>query len=172
MRRITGLATIAAATLWVAAPALAYQDQISLGVEAGYAGQFGDNALGDHGVALGLSSALGLDDTWMVRAHALYAYHPGTLPWHASLFGAELIYVLDVIEWIPFFGLGAHGMLNVADGEVSADGAGNLVLGLDYVLSRDTVVGLDIRPFVVLSALETRPAYLTVTLRLEWLFDM
>lgn len=150
--------------------AYAYEDQLSLGVQAGYAAVVADTDLAVHGMALGLSASYGMNDIWLLRANSLYAYHPGSDAWHSALFGLELIYALDVLEWVPFFGAGANGMLSIVGSDVSGDGAANLVVGLDYLVSRSMIIGVDIRPYVVLTALDEQPGYLTVTLRLEFLF--
>lgn len=155
----------------VSTTAYAYEDQFSLGVQAGYAAVVADTDLATHGLSLGVTGSYGLNDIWLLRANGLYAYHPGSEAWHSTLLGLELIYTLDVLEWVPFFGAGANGMLTIVDSDVSGDGAANLVVGLDYLLSRSMVIGLDIRPYVVLTALDEQPGYLTVTLRWEFLFE-
>ncbi len=170
MRPIAWLA-VATCVLLHALSAQAYEGQLSFGPQAGYAVLLADSSLNNHGLALGATGSYGLDDTWTLRANGMYAYHPGSEAWHASMLGVEIIYLLDILEWVPFIGIGGEGLVTVIDSDFKLNGAANLIVGLDYMLARDMVIGLDIRPIVVFSSLDELPAYLTATLRFEWLFD-
>jgi len=51
----------------------------------------------------------------------------------------------------------------------------HVVLGADYLLSREWVIGLDVRPhFLPLTVAEGRlePVYITANLRLSYLFEL
>ena len=72
---------------------------------------------------------------------------------------------------MPFFGVGID-LLPTFDGStLFLDFAAHVRLSVDYVASREVTVGIDIRPYVLLTALSTDPVYLTFQIRLSFLFD-
>jgi hypothetical protein len=89
---------------------------------------------------------------------------PSTL-WNLD---AGIIYKLDVVRFVPYFGALVGGYV-LRDG--SLPGAlvlpgGELAAGGDYLLSRRWAVGLAIREHFLFTDLGTYPSYLTVTARL------
>lgn len=151
--------------------ARAYEDQLTLGLGLGYAAVVTDG-LPPHGALAQVSASIGLDDVWTVQASLSYALHPGAEPLHVGIVGAELIYVLDVLEVVPFFGLGADAIGTVREGHAGVDAAAHVILGVDYLASRSWLVGLDVRPYVLFTRLSTDPVYITVSARISLVFDL
>ena len=156
---------------WQTAPAHAYEDQLSLGAGAGYAHLVSD-ASASHGVLGSVEASLGLDDIWAARASVSLGYYPAQSSRSLLLGSLELLYLVDVLEWVPYFGGGL-------DGIVLLDGAGHAgdlgvhpVIGLDWLVSRELLFGVALRPVFVVSALDRAPFYFTCTLSAAWLLDM
>jgi len=131
--------------LW-AADAHAYEDQLTLAVGPGYA--HGDELLG-HGGLLDLAVGMGLDDIWTVRLRVTGLLHPedsdGRPTVHAALVGGELLYLVDVLEWVPYVGVGVDGLVLASSGELDGGGGAHIVAGLDYLPTREWIFGLDVR---------------------------
>lgn len=101
------------------------------------------------GPALSLHGAYGISDMFDVRLTLVgsrNAFEGGTaLPLSAT---GGLIYKVDIIEWVPYFGvqvgattlLGDHVAGRAAWLEVATP------LGIDYALSREFALGLELRP--------------------------
>ena len=151
------------------ASALAYEDQLAVGLDAGYAQVAG--ASGGAGFGGGPQAKLGLDDTWNLFAAGLYAYHPGD-DLHVSTPAAGVEYVFDVLQWIPYGGLGAEVLWAARDGESGAEGGVQASLGVDYLAARSYSFGVTARWHAVLSDLQRFPVYITVALRASWLWDL
>lgn len=164
------------AGLLSATTARAYEDKMTVGVEAGYAlVAIADTDLPQHGAMVGLSSSIGLDDIWSLRGHLAYALHPGEDPLHVALFGAEILYLLDVLQWVPYFGAGIDGLGTLWQGRAGLELGAHVTLGIEHLLSRDSLVGLDIRPHflpLAVNAGRLEPVYVTATLRYSLVFDM
>lgn len=155
--------------------ALAYEDRITLGAELGagfFAGDAASNVAGGLG---GVDVSFGLNDVWTLRSHFSVALHPGDATLGVGLIGTELLYTIDVVRWVPFFGAGIDALVVHGNGATHGDGAVHAVAGLDYLLSRDLLVGLDARVHVLPFAFDEGaldPMYITVNLRMELLFDL
>jgi hypothetical protein len=181
-RSLPALAVAFAAALIATAPASrahAYEDQYTLGLGLGYAHAFPSGA--PHpGALVELSASSGLDATWTMRARLSAAWHPSEHALYRGIGGAELLYMIDVLELVPSLGLGLDAVLtrvpvagdDVDDGvELRGDLAAHVVLGLDYLLSRELSFGLDVRPHLLITSLDDEPFYLTITASLVWVFD-
>ena len=153
-----------------AGPAHAYEDQATLGLGVGYAHAFGIEPA--PGAAVALSGSLGLGQTLTARALAGYALHPASEhALHVALVGTELVYLIDVIELVPWFGLGVDGLLRASAGELQPELAAHAVLGLDYLWSRELTLSLELRPYLLLTDLEGAPAYGAVIVSASWMLD-
>jgi len=161
-----------------ASEAHAYEDQFTLGIGLGYAHAFPSGA--PHPGALAeLSASTGLDATWTARARLAAAWHPSEQALYRGVGGVELLYMIDVLELVPSLGLGLDAVITrwpVAagggdDAELRGDFAAHAVLGLDYLLSRELSLGLDVRPHLLVTALDDEPLYLTISASLVWVFD-
>ena len=156
--------------------ASAYEQQVSLdlGVGWGFAPML--EMAPNHGPLAAIATTIGFDDTWALGITASWAIHPAfvdstdpTLQF--GQFGAEALYYIDILQVVPFFGAGVD-LLPSTDGTAwSLDFAVHLRLSIDYLLSRELTIGVDVRPYVLLTALSTDPVYITAQVRLSFLFD-
>jgi hypothetical protein len=171
-----GLLGVATACILVAAsssPAHAYEDQIGVGLGAGYA-NLALPGVPAHGLQLDAAATLGLDDIWALRARFTYGYHPasaGLEPVHTLVPSADLLYLIDILQWVPYLGAGVDGVVALQDGASRADLGLHLALGLDYLVSRAWLLELDLRPIFLVTALDEGPFYFVATLSAQWLFD-
>jgi hypothetical protein len=120
---------------------------------------------------LDVAGSVGLTGVWTLRGRVSYALHPDDHAMHVMLAGAELLYLIDVVEVVPYFGLGVDGIGHARDGHVSIDAASHLVVGLDYLLSRDVALGIDVRALALWTALDHDPAYVAAVATITWMFD-
>ena len=101
------------ALLWLgltAAPARAYEDQLTLGAGVGY-GYSASSEWPRHAALFDLSASYGLS-----REPSRSAATPATAGTRRSrrctcaILGAELLYLIDVVEVVPYFGIGVSGV--------------------------------------------------------------
>ena len=152
------------------ATAHAYEDQLTLGVGLGYANAVSDR-LPQHGALLDVAGSVGLSNVWTLRTRLTYAVHPDhDEPLHVGIVGLELLYLIDVVEVVPYFGIGVDGFGRSRFGDFSADAASHVVLGLDYLVSRGLALGLDVRGHALWTALDHDPLYIAATASVTWLF--
>jgi hypothetical protein len=167
-------ALLAALLCWAPpSPTHAYEDQLTVGLDTGYALAMMNGA--SHGIAVGLNASVGLGDLFSLRGRVGYGHHPHGAGLHAGSAGAEVIYLLDVLEWVPYFGLGADGFVFASGGDHRFDLGLHAVVGIEWLASRDWLIGLDIRPFVLPLAFRDAPldpVYFTTTLRFSFIFDL
>lgn len=154
----------------LARTARAYEDQWTLAAGAGYAPAATDRGL-EHGVLVDASASAGLSATWALRGRLSYGIHPRDPAQHAAIAAAELLYVVDVLELVPYAGAGAGGVLRVREGDTHLSPAVHLVLGVDYLLSRSIALELDARAHLLLDVLPSDPVYAAVTVGVVWLLD-
>lgn len=159
-----------------AATARAYEDRASFALELGWGMVGSAAALPTHGFVAGLGVGVGLSDTWELRVDAAYALHPETL--HRLRTSAEIVYLVDIIQVVPFVGLGAGATFSFTSAvppdvpeNVRPDLAAHVVLGFDVLLDRDWTVGLVVRPIFQLTSPTEDLFYLTVTARAQFLLD-
>jgi hypothetical protein len=148
----------------------AYEDQRTVGLGLGYAHAVSD-ALPGPGASIDLSASVGLNAVWTARAHLTYGLHPGSKPLHVGVIAAELLYVIDILEFVPYFGAGLGAVGQAYAGAFNAYPAAHAVAGIDYLLSRALALELDARAHLLLTALQDEPLYLTATLSVVWILD-
>jgi hypothetical protein len=151
----------------------AYEDQATLGVDLGYA-HASAGTLPHSGAMLGLEASLGLDDIWSVRAIASYSLHPGVHSLSIVMLGAELLYLMDVLEIVPYFGAGldAIGSWSERSNGLAAEFGMHPVVGLDWLVNRDVALGIAARPVFLITAWNREPIYLTVSVSASLLLDL
>ena len=153
--------------------ALAYEDRVTVGLGVGYAGAFGDNAIGSSGVLTEATVNWGFDDRWSLQGHLSYGLHPKDKLAHVGLLGGELVYALDVVRFVPFVGVGLGGLVVGRDGARDFDLAVNALLGVDYWINRRWILGVDVRGYwLPFDLSDFDPAYLTATLRVSFVLDV
>lgn len=163
-----------AALTWLApAEARAYEDQVALSVDANYA--YAQHGIPTHGAGVGISAGIGLGDTFTLVFRGGYAAHPGReTTAHVLSLTAEALYIVDILTWVPFFGAGVDGHLQLRDGTTRGNFEVHGIVGLDYLHSRSLAFGLDVRvgylPFEpangVLNGLHVQAGF-----RVSWLFS-
>jgi hypothetical protein len=152
------------------AQALAYEDQLTVSAGAGYALAILESEP-LHGAAFDLAVSVGLDPVWSLRGRAAYAVHPGDAPLHVVLLSPELLYMIDVVEVVPYFGLGLSALGRAWGAEFRPAAGVHAVLGLDYLASRAFGLGCDLRPGILVTDLDRHPFQLSFTLNAVWFFD-
>jgi len=86
--------------------------------------------------------------------------------------GVGVSYVLDVLRFVPYFGilLGGYRLSGgTLDSALVLPGA-SLAVGLDYQINRHWAVGLGGRQALLLTKASTYPSYTTVMMRLEYMW--
>ncbi len=170
--RVVALVLFGAALGAIPSQAKAYEDQITLGLDLAYARAFvGD--LPTQGPMMGLSLGIGLGDAWTLTPRVAYAIHPDEAPLHVLVTGVELTYLFDILKVVPFVGVGLDGLTSFWQGEPGFDFAAHIVAGLDWLISRKWIAGIDIRAYVLPLALSSGidPVYLTAGLRISYVFE-
>lgn len=165
-----------AALAWLAlpSPARAYEDQVTLSLGTGYAAVLANPDLPTHGARIALDVGIGLNDAWTLTPRAEWVFHPASATLHVGLVGVEVTYAFDILEVVPFFGLGVDGIGTLRGGAFGVDLAAHVVLGLDWLVTRDWLVGLDVRPYVLPFSLADNgidPVYLTVGVHVGYGFE-
>ncbi|MGF1466455.1 MAG: hypothetical protein ACFCGT_09995 [Sandaracinaceae bacterium] len=157
------------------ATARAYEDQLHLALGAGWGFAPTVDQAPDHGPATALTLEVGLGPAWGIQGVLGASVHPPLLggdTYVLLLGGAEVTYILDVLSWVPRFGLGLD-VLPATDGSAwRVDGAVHALLGVDYLASRTWGVGLDVRPYLRFTNVRRDPFVLTVLLRVGALLDL
>lgn len=97
---------------------------------------------------------------------------PRTRPSEVDHVSLGVGYVIDILQWVPYFGVLAGGYRlsgGTLDKSLFLPGA-EVGVGLDYQLSRSLAVGLAGRQHLLFTKLSTYPSYTTVMLRLEYMW--
>jgi hypothetical protein len=159
-------------------PAEAYEEQATLFVDLGYAAALANEDLPTSGAQIGLGGSWGLTDAWTIRGRLAYAAHPASEVLHVGIVGVEVFYMLDILELVPFAGLGIDGIGTIHDGGsgtfFGADFAIHAVVGLDWLVSRRLIVGVDVRPYILPLSFDDdplSPVYLSANVRLSIVFE-
>ena len=172
-RRFAAIALVGTATIFVTpSAARAYEDQIALSIDAGLSHVGGWDLA--HGGQIGLGVGIGLGDTFSLTIRGGYGVHGGgpTAPGHMLTLGAEVVYLVDILTWVPFFGVGLNGHLFVDEG-ARGNVSGHAILGIDYLHSRELAFGLDARVgYLPFKPRERTPdgLYVQVAFRVSFLF--
>lgn len=176
MRAAIPLALLSTVVPAVLAPGVAhaYEDQIGLSLGAGYAVIPSDTPLPQHGLAVQLEAGFGLGDTWELRALLGYGVEIADQPLHRLHVGAEIVYLLDILEVVPFLGLGIDLPITLHPAiPEPVDFAGHAVVGFDWLLSREFTIGAEVRPYVLFTRLGAdAPVWLTAIVRAQVLFEI
>jgi hypothetical protein len=156
---------------WVRS-ARAYEEQASLDGAAGVAIVPHAETLSPVGTELSLGGTLGVSDMFLARAQLGYAalFDNGSAQ-HVGRARAEFAYLLDVLQVVPFFGVGANLWLYEADDAVRARPGVHLLVGVDYLWSRAWTFGLDVRPGLVLEP-DRVTSSTEIQLRVSRMFDL
>ena len=129
----------------------AYEEKLTLGVDVSYAAA--PKSVYAHGLALGVDATWGVHETWAIGGRVGYAWRPLVnapfgLPDAAHEISGlvEATYVLDIVQLVPFAGLGLGTFGRFADGERAVDIGPHMVLGVDWLhRRREVLFGADLR---------------------------
>jgi hypothetical protein len=164
------------AALAAPAAASAYDRQVSLDVAAGWGVAPALQMVPNHGPYASVGTAIGFDDAWGLGITLGWAVHPpfvnaSDAPFHVGVVGVEGLYYLDILQVVPFFGVGIDLLPTIAGDAPGLDFAAHVRVSLDYLVSREVTIGIDVRPYILLTALSVDPVYLTFAARVSFLFD-
>lgn len=163
------------AAVWVlSGPAgvRAYEEHASLDMGLGYSLLVGSAYPLRHGAAAELGAGIGLSEHTVLRGNLGYA----TLLHHSEIepigrLRVEGLYLLDVLQVVPFFGIGATATTAAESvARVPLRAGGHLVLGVDYLLTRSWVFGVDLRSALLFEGARLRSAT-DLSLRLSRMFE-
>ena len=101
-----------------------------------------------------------------------YSEHPASPRWSQGLVGIEALYLVDVLEFVPYAGLGVDALARFAGDDARFALGVHPVLGIDWLVGRSFLIGVSARPIVVLSDFDRAPLHLTVSLTAAWLWDL
>lgn len=178
-RHCTRFSTELAGLVWLAAVlcvltpsrAQAYDDQASLDLAVGYLRISDNAALAANGGEVTVGGGYGLGDMFVLRGSLGYGLQ-GLSTGRTSVGRArvEFAYLVDVLNVVPFFGLGASAWFFDAVGLELAP-AGHALAGADLLITREWNAGLDLRFGLLLHATETFNVFES-QLRLSRMFDL
>jgi hypothetical protein len=166
---LAGVAGLIAATLPL--PASAYEDQLSLGIGAGYAYSSRTDS-SNHGIYANLETSVGFSPEWSLRGLVGFAEHPASPQLSRLTVGIEALYLIDVLEFVPYAGIGLDALASFGVERDQLGLGAHPVVGIDWLFDRSFLLGVSARPIFVLSAFEAEPLYLTVSLTASWLLDL
>ena len=151
--------------------AFAYEDQLTVGGNLGFAERIADEGP-HHGGMFGISSSIGLDDIWTVRGRFSYSIHQDPDLLHAFFLSTEILYLIDIMEFVPFLGGGPDGVATLWKDQFEIDFALHAVIGIDYLFSREVIFGLEVRPLFVLTGTGTKPTFISVNFTSSYSFEI
>jgi hypothetical protein len=154
-----------------ASRARAYEEQASADFALGYSGVVDSDSLSTRGMLADLGASLGISDMFVLRGNFGYAgYWRNESVRSAGRFRLEAAYLLDILRWVPFFGVGGSLWL-YDDRSLTVRPAWHMVVGLDFLYDRAWTVGVDLRSGVLWERSGGRSAT-DVSLRLSRMFDL
>jgi hypothetical protein len=174
---LSGALALGVALSLVATDAGAVPHLKRVGVTGGFAGMAGNE--GDFaGYGGGVLGSYGVTDAIAIAGSAFFTSNQVSKTGGRSLVASQAlgaIYSLDVIEIVPWFGFYV-GLYELGGGGVTKSDVkvgGQLAVGLDYILSRTWIVGLDLRAHALpadfaKSATDPMPFYTTTFVKLEY----
>ena len=151
----------------------AYEDQVTLALEVGWAGIPDSSTLPRNGVDVGLTAGFGITDAWGIQGVLSYNVFPDERRLQTGVAGLEAIYLLDIVRFVPIFGFGVDGMVSGRAGRTRGDFALHALLGVDYLISARWLVGADVRGYWVATNANSflDPFIVTVAARVGLRFD-
>jgi hypothetical protein len=176
LRAVTAVLTAFAATTFVTG-AHAADGVKRIGVTGGFAGVAGNEGTFAGGGG-GVTGAYPLSDAWLLRGDAVVTSNQVTAKGGRSAvfwqsIGAQ--YALDVLQIVPYFGFHAGLYEQTFGGVGGVDWKFGLQVsgGLDWVVSRSLIVGLEVRLHAlpqdfVQNPTNPTPFYVTSFLRAEY----
>jgi hypothetical protein len=167
----------------IASRADATENEHHLGVDIGASAlKVDDKSTLSIGGGGGAHWSYGLNDTFNLMAEGAFSLvalnqtgddkTPRTRPASVSHLVGGVGYTLDVLTWVPYFGVLVGGFAmsgGTIDGTLFLPGA-QLALGLDYKLSHHWSVGAALRQTMMLTHTSTYPSYSNLFARVEYVW--
>lgn len=130
--------------------ARAYEEQLAVDVALGYGALAANGTLPGNLMSLDVGAAVGMSD-WLV-ARSAFGY--GALLGDGEVLNVgrgrlELAYLLDVLQWVPFFGVGGGLWALQGPSGLGLRPTGHLWFGVDYLATREWTLGVDVRTGVL-----------------------
>jgi len=152
--------------------ARAYEETVTVGLDVGL-GLAPSADIGVPGSQVGISASWGLNDAFTLAGRVGYGWHPSGVDAHLLVGGVEVAYLLDILQVVPFFGLGTDALGLFRGGTRSPDWALHAVAGLDWLVTRTWIVGLDVRAYFLPLDLDSdlSPYYVTIAFRVSMAFE-
>lgn len=176
MKALLRNAAVVVALSALTSPALAYEDQLGVTATLGYTGVFGDTSLPPHGATVGVGVSYGLGDTWEIRGRLDYALLFTSA--HRGALTADLVYLIDVLSFVPYVGLSVGGAITNVDANalMTSQLRGDLLIGAvvggDVMLGREWTIGFEVRPYVMPLHFASEPFDLAALLRVQRLIEL
>ncbi|MEM8607151.1 MAG: outer membrane beta-barrel protein [Myxococcota bacterium] len=135
----------------LAAPAAAsaYENQVTLGLELGWAGIPNSSTLPLNGIDLGITAGYGINDAWEIRGLGTFNLLFDDDRLRTGMIGAEATYLLDIVRFVPVFGFGVDAVISAFRGNTRGDFAMHALLGVDFLINPRWLVGASARGFWV-----------------------
>lgn len=177
--RARALAVALGALLFTPATAHAWERSQGFGLDAGLAVLSVSGQAAELGVSYGLHYSLRLTDQFDLVGEAggsIVDFDPIVAPMAptnrpAMIWDADVgvVYKLDVVQFVPYFGVlaGGHVLTGGSLPSPTILPGAELAVGADYLLTRRWAIGLAIREHFLFTDLGDYPSYLTVTGRVE-----
>ncbi|MBX3221657.1 MAG: hypothetical protein KF795_14140 [Labilithrix sp.] len=135
------------------------------------------------GIGGGIHYAYGLTDQWNLSLEASsvvvaakqkqdFPDSPRNRPAAVDHGALGVTYVIDILRWVPYVGLGG-GVYRLAGGTLESPlilPGLSLAAGIDYQLNRQFAVGVGVRQHLMISKMDTYPSYTTALLRFEYMW--
>lgn len=174
MRRLVWILASLAASACLPSTVAAYEDEATLGLSIGYAGLPASDGLPAHGFDFALSAGGGFGDAWSLQGFVRYDRFGREMPLHLAIGGLEALYALDIVRFVPLFGLGLDGLLSVRERAVRGDFALHVLLGVDFLINPRWIIGADVRGYWVAThaASPLDPFILTAGVRVSLRFGL
>jgi hypothetical protein len=178
-------ASVAVVVAVAPATARAFERQHHLGVDLGVGVlAVKDKPAASVGPAVGAHYAYGITDQFLLYGEGSYARvaleerpeptgpTPANRPTDVWAAGVGAGYVLDVLQWVPYFGAtaGVHGLHGGTLPSAVLVPSVDVALGLDYQLSRSFAVGVAFRQAFLLTEMTNYPSYTKLFARVELLW--
>jgi hypothetical protein len=155
----------------LASSAHAYEDQLGLAAGVGYAYATRSDS-SHHGAYVQLEASLGLSSTWSLRGALGFSHHPAAPRLSQGSLGVEAVYMVDVLEVVPYAGVGVDALASFTSADTQFAVGAHPVVGIDWLLDRNFLLGVSARPIFVLSAWDRGPLYLSTAITAAWLLDL
>ena len=144
-----GWTWIVCCVLWsVGAPdARAYEDELGLYGALGYTVTGLRSESPPTGPALELGLDWGAGAMWTVRGFGAYGWQPFSAgpARHLGWLGADWLYLLDVVQWVPYAGPGVFAQCQYQAGQLEVRPGLHVVVGVDYLADRTWTWGMQVR---------------------------